>query len=283
MNTFSPHFGPISIEVPKDWHSVNLSNNNVDIAHNQLGTTPQARWQFWRQWLLKHKVELIDESEDKDLNKLSFNQATGEWIFQNSIGQFELGLTKEWNNLKMQKDKLKAGPLKKAIGPLSPSLRVIDATTGTGKDTIFLLSWGYPVLGFERNPIIYFLLQWARENLIGHGIIKEGQWELHFGMLQEQILKHTDADINILYFDPMFMASRTKSALPRKEMQIFHQLVGEDNDQLENFTEYLKLSWSRFVVKRPARSSSWGKPNFSLEGKSIRYDIYVKDSIGKLT
>ena len=81
---------------------------------------------------------------------------------------------------------------------------------------------------------------------------------------------------DIVYVDPMFPL-RKKSAKVKKEMQAFHAIVGTDPDADDLLANALAVAQYRVVVKRPAGAGFLAetKPNYSLEGKSTRYDIYA--------
>jgi 16S rRNA (guanine1516-N2)-methyltransferase len=100
-------------------------------------------------------------------------------------------------------------------------------------------------------------------------------------------LTHTDARLwlaalpeaerpDIIYLDPMF-PSRDKSASVKKEMVILQNLLEKDLDAATLFTAALACSRRRVVVKRPrlAPALSLQKPNYTLQGKSSRFDIYL--------
>jgi 16S rRNA (guanine1516-N2)-methyltransferase len=69
----------------------------------------------------------------------------------------------------------------------------------------------------------------------------------------------------------------------KKEMQALHQIVGADDDAEQILELALDRALYRVVVKRPAHSQFLGmrKPNYSLEGKSTRYDIFTKKKLPK--
>ena len=80
----------------------------------------------------------------------------------------------------------------------------------------------------------------------------------------------------VVYLDPMF-PQRTKGARVKKEMQVFHQLIGKDSAAELLLLIAQECAQKRVVVKRPriAPSLAGLKPNYTLEGKSNRYDIYL--------
>jgi 16S rRNA (guanine1516-N2)-methyltransferase len=109
----------------------------------------------------------------------------------------------------------------------------------------------------------------------------------NINLLNEDSISYLDAigPLNrpdIIYVDPMF-PERKKSAQVKKEMQALHQIVGGDEDSHKILELALEKALYRVVVKRPAHSEYLGnlKPNYSLEGKSTRYDIFALQKIPK--
>ena len=84
----------------------------------------------------------------------------------------------------------------------------------------------------------------------------------------------------MVYLDPMF-PERKKSAQVKKEMQIFHALIGADLDADQLLENALERANYRVVVKRPriAPFLNNQKPSYQLEGKSSRYDIYTNKAL----
>lgn len=61
-------------------------------------------------------------------------------------------------------------------------------------------------------------------------------------------------------------------------MQFFHEIVGADDDADELFERAMAVDVARVVVKRPRKAPvlADAKPHHSIEGKSLRFDVYVK-------
>jgi hypothetical protein len=62
-------------------------------------------------------------------------------------------------------------------------------------------------------------------------------------------------------------------------MQLFHRLVGADNNGAELFAAAFKNAKHRVVVKRGLKSPlliEQPLPSFQVKGKSVRCDIYTK-------
>ena len=85
---------------------------------------------------------------------------------------------------------------------------------------------------------------------------------------------------DVIYLDPMY-PHREKSALVKKEMRIFRQIVGDDPDAGTLLTAALKCARARVVVKRPAKAEYLGgiKPHASITSPNTRYDLYIIQSM----
>ncbi len=161
---------------------------------------------------------------------------------------------------------------------------VLDATAGLGKDAFVLASLGCRVTLLERSSIVHALLEDGLEQARKFGASEDAElvnildrMELIGGDAldyMEAVLPEERPDV--VYLDPMF-PPRTKSAQVKKEMQVFHQLLGADKDADALLEPALKVARHRVVVKRPriAPALSDSEPSHQLEGKRNRYDVYV--------
>ena len=165
----------------------------------------------------------------------------------------------------------------KAIGVKSGLRpRVADLTAGLGRDSFVLASLGCRGQMVGRTPVIGLLLE--------DGMAR-AQYDSDVGpIIAAMTLHQGDAlawlsGINIppevIYLDPMFPHS-AKSAQVKKEMLLFRDLVGDDADAPALLDAALATAEYRVVVKRPRKAPTLSahKPNFSLEGKSGRFDVY---------
>ena len=184
--------------------------------------------------------------------------------------------------------------------------QVLDLTAGLGGDGFVLASLGCNVCMLERNPIVHSLLadglsrgiEAARQELeqgvdefssvINRLSLLEGNAANYLSDLvsritqlepQAQVQEEQDTAVwrpDVVYVDPMFPL-RKKSAKVKKQMQAFHAIVGTDPDADQLLANALTVAKYRVVVKRPAGAGFLAetKPNYSLEGKSTRYDIYA--------
>ena len=155
-------------------------------------------------------------------------------------------------------------------------ISVLDATAGLGRDGFVLANLGASVTLVERNPAVAALLF---DGLRRAALVPELHWVsermqlLHLSAAQA--LK-TQPAVDVVYLDPMF-PPREKSALVKKEMRAFHDVVGNDTDADALLEPALQLALKRVVVKRPGYADflAQQKPTMSVTGKNNRFDVYI--------
>lgn len=167
----------------------------------------------------------------------------------------------------------------KAVGVKGEYLpTVVDATAGLGRDAFVLAAIGCHVTMFERHPVVATLLADGLQRGYQDPII--GNWlpqrlNMFYNSSQTGLLSlHEKPDV--VYLDPMF-PHRQKSALVKKEMRIFQQLVGSDLDSDSLLEPARRLAKKRVVVKRPdyAPFLAEQKPTAEIKTKNHRFDIYT--------
>lgn len=189
-------------------------------------------------------------------------------------GRFSLDWIQDLKLHYKKKYALKSQPLAKSLGITDHNAehRVIDCTLGTGKDAILLLSFGAKLECFERKPEVFILAldAWLRASKDpDYGETFKKRMKLNLGQAWESDFGDS---FELAYFDPMY-PEKKKKALPRKEMQVFKEIVGEDQD-IESVFEQLLMKFKRVVVKRPVKSDLVKKGAVSFCGKTTRYDRY---------
>ncbi|MDX1344828.1 MAG: class I SAM-dependent methyltransferase [Sedimenticolaceae bacterium] len=157
--------------------------------------------------------------------------------------------------------------------------RIADLTAGLGRDAFVLASLGCDVTLVERSPVIHLLLQDGLHRALqsDDDAVREIVSRMHLVHADSlQWLDSQEESFDVILLDPMF-PERRKSALVRKEMRFFHDLVGSDSDTAGLLELARSRCKHRVVVKRPARATFLGghKPSFSITGKSTRFDIYL--------
>jgi 16S rRNA (guanine1516-N2)-methyltransferase len=195
-----------------------------------------------------------------------------EWVPEQSEGMTPLSFdfNAYWTQFRKQNLKAKNELLSRAIGlDKKKSLNVFDATTGTGKDSIQLIFFGAQVTCCERNLLVFLLLQDAFNHWEMSPEVKD-RLEIHYG--DSSLLT---MNFDVIYLDPMFAPSK-KSALPRKEMQIFHNIVGQGEEYRGDYL-WAKKRAPLVIIKRALKASLlWPSPTYEIKGKTIRFDAYFQ-------
>lgn len=182
-------------------------------------------------------------------------------------------------NYRRQHTSLRREMLARALGLKNKTTPfIVDATAGLARDSFILACLGFEVTLLERSPLIHALVE--------DGIQRASQ-QMHAAPIVQRLhLIKTDANAwlrkltpperpHMIYLDPMF-PERTKTALVKKDMQIFHDIVGKDNDADTLLQTALACATQRVVVKRPRLAALLEPaPNFSLTGSSSRFDVYL--------
>ena len=176
----------------------------------------------------------------------------------------------------------KACGLSKGVTPC-----IVDATAGLGRDAFVLASLGAQVLLIERVAAIAALLE--------DGLKRASRHSDTVDIVARMTLRHGDAaqslaelvasahfSPQVIHLDPMF-PHREKSALVKKEMRLFRELAGDDNDAPRLLEAALDVATHRVVVKRPPKAPYLAerKPQLSIAGKAVRFDIYPLKAFAK--
>ncbi|WP_413290012.1 class I SAM-dependent methyltransferase [Bdellovibrio sp. HCB337] len=163
--------------------------------------------------------------------------------------------------------------LAKALGYSKGVRKVLDLSAGLGIDAVFMTQLGFQVTSVERSRLLFVLLDEALKRS------EELQPKLQFICADsfEYLQSQTSSrDIEAIYFDPMY-PHKKKTALPKQEMVVFRELVGNDEDASRVLEEALKWPVSRVVVKRPLGAEELlPGVRHSFEGKVVRYDVYMR-------
>jgi len=165
---------------------------------------------------------------------------------------------------------------------------VLDATSGLGGDAFVLASLGCRMTLLERVPAVRALLEDGMAQARRFGLAQDaGLVEVldRMTLVEADSLNYlrevSEAERpDVVYLDPMFPV-RTKSAMVKKEMRVFHSLVGQDTDADGLLNAALSCARYRVVVKRPriAPALVGPSPSHILEGKSNRYDVYPLEKL----
>lgn len=169
-------------------------------------------------------------------------------------------------------------PLRRALGG---ARSVVDATGGYCEDAVALAAAGHDLVVFERHPVVFALVLDAlrRHRQTGSAPdLAPPHFELR-PVDATTALPNIEADA--VYLDPMYPPKRKRSALPRKEIQLLHRLLGPETDQEALFEAATRANADRWVVKRPVGAAPLGQdlgwtPANRIETKLVRFDIYTR-------
>jgi len=175
-------------------------------------------------------------------------------------------------------------------------LQVLDATAGLGRDSFVLASREFNVRMLERSPIVAALLADGLERAQTACDARLSEIVSRMTLTAIDAIPYLQAlDAaqypDVIYLDPMFPPS-DKSALVKKEMRLFQQLFHSGHERVEhedgaanNHAELLRQARRcarlRVVVKRPRKAEALAgqAPDYALEGKSVRFDVYVTKAV----
>ncbi len=171
--------------------------------------------------------------------------------------------------------------------------KILDLTAGLGTDALFLAYLGAQVDLLERHPQVYALLDNALirarsfderldvDDVLRCNVSRAAQNQVNL-LDQQDSLEYllslpVISGYDVVYFDPMF-PHRKKSAKVKKGMQVFHQVVGLDQEQEACILREARArAGKRVVVKRPKGADfiDHQAPSYSLDMKTLRYDVYL--------
>ena len=160
--------------------------------------------------------------------------------------------------------------LGRACGLGKPGLQLIDATGGMGVDALALHRRGADVRIVEREPLLWALLKDLVRRLADDSV--EVVLADSAGLLGADVDPCLESDV--IYLDPMF-PQRRKKALPGKRMQYLGALLAQadafDSSLLDLARQQAR---SRVVLKRRLKDPELQPADWTLKGRSVRYDIY---------
>jgi 16S rRNA (guanine1516-N2)-methyltransferase len=223
-----------------------------------------------------------------------FDKCNYEYIYQNQIWFLKSKLRKEFTPFSVDfsqgtykdislKAKSSRDPLVKALGKVSSSTHVLDLTAGWLKDSWRIIVNDIKVTAIENQPLVYNFLKLSIENQIKNSLDESFKQKLRnlkliYGESSKFISENTLEKFDIIYIDPMF-PDKKKKALAGKELQLLQDIVGLRSVGEELVSLALKTTVSRVIVKRPLNAPKLVESvTFQVEGKSARFDVYVKSS-----
>ena len=156
-------------------------------------------------------------------------------------------------------------------------LNILDATAGMGEDSILLAAYGFDVTLFEYNPYIAELLRDTLRRSQSIPALSSITERMHLNSGDSvSAMREMTQKYDVVFLDPMF-PERQKTSLVKKKFQLIHKLEQPCANEKEMLDAALNSATVKVVVKRPAKGPyiANAKPNYSIEGNSIRYDCYL--------
>lgn len=238
-----------------------------------LGPSPERLQAFFLEVDDQIKIEQIDSPIQGEAY-FAYEEDEGLSFIDPDLGKLHLDFVVDHIRYQRKGHRGKKELIVKALGLEKKDDLVIDSTLGLAADAMFLVQLGYSVIGFERSPIVYLLLQDAIMRWNENKNEKSGRFQVIYGnAIQnfDQVKEHA----RCIYVDPMF-PEKKKTALPKKEMQIFKKWVGEDLDGESLLMAALGSDCDRVVVKRPLKADPLKSGVIhSFKGTTVRYDLYT--------
>lgn len=228
----------------------------------------------------KLKANIIDDKDSINNENLILNIGSNglSLINKNMIlhGDFTKNM-KRLSPAKIQSELLiKAAKIKGK----KENLIAVDATAGLGEDSLLLAAAGFKVYLYENNPIIALLLKDTIERAKKLSELEEIVCRMEVIEADSiKAMQELDFKPDVVLLDPMF-PERKKSALVKKKFQLLHFIESPCTDEEEMLEAAISAKPHKIVIKRPLKGE-WlanRKPDYSLKGKSIRYDCMVLNS-----
>lgn len=179
---------------------------------------------------------------------------------------------------RIKKASKKTEKLLKAVGNNST---IIDATAGFAQDSFLLAHYGFKVHMLEQSNIVSSLILDAMARGLKtpcvSDIIKNNLKFTNINSIEYLKTLKTEEYPDVIYLDPMFNELNKKS-LPNKNMYALRQIIDSNLDKNILLETALEKAKNRVVIKNSIKYpffSSNKKINFSLLGKSCRFDVYI--------
>ena len=200
------------------------------------------------------------------------------WLDEPKFQPLVIDFHKGKSAYRAQHSALKSEAIARAIGITGKRQpAVIDATAGLARDAMVLAGFGCQVELIERQPEVRAILNDAISRAQAHADAI-GAAARRLRLLDVTDIADVEADAtDVVYLDPMYPKTGKRKAQVKKDMQMFQQLVGGDDDADQLLQPALRVARYRVVVKRPnsAPFLNGTEPNLQLTSKKHRFDIYI--------
>ena len=160
----------------------------------------------------------------------------------------------------------------------APGIQIVDATAGLGHDAFVLASHGAYVTMLERSAVVAALLDdgLQRARCDGAHEIIERLTLIHTEAI-EWLTRQDWPAADVIYLDPMYRPARRKAAAAKPLAILEKLLEQQQQNDAALLNTALQAAGKRVVVKRQRLAPTLGQaqPNFSLNGRSTRFDVYI--------
>mgnify|MGYP004469705521 FL=1 len=153
----------------------------------------------------------------------------------------------------------------------------IDATAGFGEDSLLLAAAGFEVHLYEYDTVIAALLADALRRAADEPKLQDAVSRMKLINTDSIKAMHKlSLTPDVVLLDPMFPA-REKSALIKKKFQLLQKLEKPCSDETSLLEAAFAAKPHKIVIKRPIKGPFLAdrKPDYSIKGKSVRYDCFV--------
>lgn len=246
------------------------TSQSADVALLELAKQTAEQWQLRFQEHAQSGLVLLQQPSHLELRQLD----------EPKVGPVLVDFASDALTFRRLHGGGKKEAIAKAVGLKGKqTLNVLDATAGLGRDAFVLASLGCTVHMIERSPVVAALLADGLKRAALDPQLSlwlPQQMQLTQGIATDLLTNWQPEQPDVVYLDPMF-PHRKKSALVKKEMRLFQQLLGSDEDADFLLPPALALAKRRVVVKRPADAPYLAeqKPDIEYTGKANRFDVYL--------
>ena len=152
-----------------------------------------------------------------------------------------------------------------------------DATAGLGRDAFVLADLGCHVTLNERIPVLAWLLSEAVNAASVSAYQQVREAAVRMTVITGDSRQTAVPPEAVLYLDPMF-PERKKTAAVKKDAVMLQRLAGTTDDADQLWAWAWAQPVKRIVLKRPLRAPLLGpqRPSHTLSGKSVRFDVFVR-------
>lgn len=204
----------------------------------------------------------------------------GLWLDEKGLGLLMPGLSTPFRLPvgQLTRRLQKPSELVRACGlkPGDSKLTVLEPFAGFALDSLGMAAAGARVIGYERHPLVYHM---ARDIVARSGLDVLLQLGDGVSTLAQAVNRY-----DVVYLDPMF-EPRNKKALPGLGAQILRELnfttqvdsapSTHSAPPIEDYLTQGLMIAPRVVLKSPLKQRVYGKPNHTLRGRTVRFDVYV--------